>query len=377
MASLEEEQTTEESTDEETHDEKHDDKAWKEAMTATTSNWKMVALLVMAALYLVASIVIYMPTEDWGAGDCLYYAVVVATTVGYGDYLPTTNAMKIATIIFVHFGLSIVVLALGIVQDFIVHVSISRAVHDEVKKGRSGLFDTKQQKTNERIRVAKAVSLYILFVIMGTIFFGWEIKSNDSDFESDAPFLDGLYLTVITLSTVGFGDLSPVSDVGKAIGSIFMLTGIPVFAYAFSMVNDMLYTAPDRPHALRKIRANKFDVDKFVAIEDFVKDMRTNHGVGNYAEQGEGNVSRLEFLAFVLVQNGCCDVDNVTNVMTNFDMLDKTGSGFISKDDVSALSSRSPKSIGQTMKMKMSDADLSADAVESVGDQKQQVITEI
>lgn len=179
---------------------------------------------------------------------------------------------------------------------------------------------------------------------MGTIFFGWEIKSQDIDVASEAPFLDGLYLTVITLSTVGFGDLSPVSDVGKAVGAIIMLTGIPVFGTCFSMVNDMLYSAPESPVVLHKIKANEFDLNKLTAIEDFVEDMRTKYGVGDYAEQGEGNISRLEFLAFILVQNGCCEVDNVTNVMKNFDALDKTGSGFISKDDVSALSNSAPHS---------------------------------
>ena len=33
--------------------------------------------------------------EGWTAGDCLYFAVVIATTVGYGDVLPTTPASKV------------------------------------------------------------------------------------------------------------------------------------------------------------------------------------------------------------------------------------------------------------------------------------------
>jgi len=44
--------------------------------------------------------------------------------------------------------------------------------------------------------------------------------------EKDTTALDGLYWAVTTVTTVGYGDLSPQSDAGRAIAVVVMLTGI-------------------------------------------------------------------------------------------------------------------------------------------------------
>ena len=56
----------------------------------------------------------YVGLEGWGVGDCFYFAVVVATTVGYGDLLPTSPGSKVYTALFI--PLALVVAAYGIGQ---------------------------------------------------------------------------------------------------------------------------------------------------------------------------------------------------------------------------------------------------------------------
>ena len=41
--------------------------------------------------------------------------------------------------------------------------------------------------------------------------------------------VDALYFSIITLSTVGYGDLSPKTDVGKVFTTIYILVGIGLF----------------------------------------------------------------------------------------------------------------------------------------------------
>jgi len=56
---------------------------------------------------------------------------------------------------------------------------------------------------------------------------GYEIIENLS-------FFDSLYMTVITLSTVGFREVKPLSDGGKIFTIILIFTSLGVFAYAIS-----------------------------------------------------------------------------------------------------------------------------------------------
>ena len=57
----------------------------------------------------------------------------------------------------------------------------------------------------------------VLLLIVGTIFYssveGWRI-------------LDSLYFSVTTLVTVGFGDFSPQTDIGKIFTILYIFTGV-------------------------------------------------------------------------------------------------------------------------------------------------------
>ena len=47
-------------------------------------------------------------------------------------------------------------------------------------------------------------------------------------FEEDRPFHDALWWAIVTLTTVGFGDISPTSFGGRVIGVVLMFFGIGV-----------------------------------------------------------------------------------------------------------------------------------------------------
>jgi len=48
----------------------------------------------LAALIMLATVV-YMVVEDWSPLDSLYFSVITAATVGYGDFSPETDMGKI------------------------------------------------------------------------------------------------------------------------------------------------------------------------------------------------------------------------------------------------------------------------------------------
>ena len=75
---------------------------------------------------------------------------------------------------------------------------------------------------NRERRIEKTLLLLLLVVTFGVIGFitieGWS-------------FLDALYMTVITLSTVGYRELYPLSPYGKVFIIVFIVLGVGVFYY--------------------------------------------------------------------------------------------------------------------------------------------------
>ena len=71
-----------------------------------------------------------------------------------------------------------------------------------------------------RERLDRVALVLILLVIFGTLAF--------SLFEKDMGFLDSLWWTVVTITTVGYGDISPATLGGRIVGTGVMLLGIGI-----------------------------------------------------------------------------------------------------------------------------------------------------
>jgi voltage-gated potassium channel Kch len=60
-------------------------------------------------LILLLGTVFYRMAEGWSWLDSLYFSVITLSTVGYGDFNPTTPLSKIFTIAYIFLGISIFV----------------------------------------------------------------------------------------------------------------------------------------------------------------------------------------------------------------------------------------------------------------------------
>lgn len=67
-------------------------------------------------------------------------------------------------------------------------------------------------------------------------YYGWSMETVSAPEVA----LTSMYFAFTSLSTVGFGDLTPRSDLERAIGAFLLLTGVSLFSYIMGSFIDML-----------------------------------------------------------------------------------------------------------------------------------------
>ncbi|MFA6003957.1 MAG: potassium channel protein [Elusimicrobiota bacterium] len=70
------------------------------------------------------------------------------------------------------------------------------------------------------------------------------------------PFFDALYMTVITLATVGYGETHPLGPAGRVFTIFLIMGGIGAMTYAFSAITSMIVEG-DLSAAFRRRRMEK------------------------------------------------------------------------------------------------------------------------
>jgi len=78
------------------------------------------ALPVVAGLLVLTGSLFYWRFEDWTYIEALYFCIVALTTVGFGDYSPTTAGTQIFTIFYILTGFGVLVALLtSVAQQYI------------------------------------------------------------------------------------------------------------------------------------------------------------------------------------------------------------------------------------------------------------------
>ena len=60
-------------------------------------------------------------------------------------------------------------------------------------------------------------------------------------------FFDALWWSTATITTVGYGDLFPITAAGRIVGGITMFVGISTFAIVTAKVAEILVRSPAPP----------------------------------------------------------------------------------------------------------------------------------
>ncbi len=117
-------------------------------------------------------------------------------------------------------------------------------------------------------------TLFLVFVILLLGVAGYMILSDYS-------FVDALYMTVITITTVGFGEVKPFTPEEKIFTVFLILTSISVFGYAVSIFSEYL------------VSGRLFEQFKHKKVEKQIKSLKGHTIVCGYGRNGKQAILKL------------------------------------------------------------------------------------
>ena len=99
---------------------------------------------------------------------------------------------------------------------------------------------------------------------------------------SDYSFVDALYMTVITVTTVGFGEVKPFSPEEKVFTIFLILTSITIFGYAVSAFSEYL------------VSGKLFEHFKHRKVEKQIANLKGHTIVCGYGRNGKQAILKLK-----------------------------------------------------------------------------------
>jgi hypothetical protein len=129
-----------------------------------------------------------------------------------------------------------------------------------------------------------------------------------------------LYYAIITATTVGYGDLAPTTQRGRLLAILLIPIAVAVMGHWISAVATYIMERRQMDNLRRKLLERDLQLTDLTIMD----------------ENGDGQVSPLEFLRFMLVAMNKVDVRTLEQIQSYFAQLDVDGTGTLNKHDIIA-----------------------------------------
>lgn len=97
----------------------------------------------------------------------------------------------------------------------------------------------------------KHLKKYLLALIVLALLLGVWIVPVESGHKINN-LNDGLWWAVTTVTGVGYGDVVPVTGLGRVIGAVLMTVGLILFSFIVALLSSRFMRAEDKYHRLRQ-----------------------------------------------------------------------------------------------------------------------------
>ncbi|KAK6147741.1 hypothetical protein DH2020_018653 [Rehmannia glutinosa] len=255
---------------------------------------------ILLLIYLSLGVVIYSFNREHFSGiethpvvDALYFCIVTMCTIGYGDIAPLTPLTKIFACVFVLVGFGFIdILLSGVVnyvldlQENMILAGIKAAPQNRQQQAqnphfsaRNYIVDVAKGRMRIRLKVSLALGVVVLCIGIGAMILYFVEHLN---------WVDSVYLSVMSVTTVGYGDR------------------------AFKTLEGRLI---DKRH--RKI--TNWVLQRDITVEDLLAADINNNGF----------ISKSEYVIYKLKEMGKIREKDILQICDQFNKLDRNNSGKI------------------------------------------------
>lgn len=241
--------------------------------------------------------------EDWSFVKGLYFATTVATTVGYGDVLPTYRLTQTFVAVYALFCAARVGRVLASAVDGAARVGLKAGSSPDYDK--LDILDAERQGW---VRLRNTGLLACVGFFSGWIFYTLRLGLHP---------IQAAYFVCITASTVGLGDVHPESTCGRLFATGWLILAAVGFTNFLSRYSDWRGLVRRRQD-LNKVVSGKFCQNSFSAMD----------------RDNTGKLEEAEFLGYSLVRIGAAREEEVQYILNRFHEMDRDQSGSLTFEEV-------------------------------------------
>ncbi|PHU13283.1 Two-pore potassium channel 3 [Capsicum chinense] len=292
----------------------------------------------LLVIYLSLGVTVYYFNRDHFSGtestyhivDALYFCIVTMCTIGYGDIAPITPFTKLFACVFVLVGFGFIDILLSGVVNHVLDLQENLILSGSQVQGqgqgqrqlgscdhkRGGfrfgfgfsacmdcIVDVAKGRMRIRLKVGLALGVVLLCIGLGSLVL-YFFEHLDG--------VDSVYLAVMSVTTVGYGDRAFKTLPGRLFASIWLLVSTLAVARAF------LYLAEARIDK-RHRRLTNWVLQREITIDDLLAADINNNGY----------IRKSEYVIYKLKEMGKISEKDVKQICNQFNKLDESNSGKI------------------------------------------------
>lgn len=314
-------------------------KEWMWLREVAMSLCRFVAIL---GGYLCVAILFYAhEEEDWTAVDAIYFGMMTCSTVGYGDISPSEG--------FVNRGFTCGMIFVGIVAVFpVAGGALSPLFNPITLAGRQALERLFPQETVDLdgdgvadYRIPRHPLIYYSKCILPSLLLNLVVQLASAGVFcalEEWDFGSAFYHCIVTGTTVGYGDVTIVTQSGRMWASVHMLIAVAMIAELISTIGSAV---DERRMLLGRVAQLERQLD-----DDLVnKVMASARDLRPAVDHSQG-LTELEYALAMLITLGVVDVARVRPFLKAFRRLDVNNDGLLNGDDLRIMSALSPAQLG-------------------------------
>lgn len=244
--------------------------------------------------------------------ECMYFMSQVITTVGYGDITPAKTRGQVFVGLYVLGALFIISMVVSDVVNQVVESTAKykqklteaketpsdEGVKRTTSKGLSNTVGSLKQMLSTAPQRPSAQNLLVSLAIFGTIDAVWVCFFSLHPDEGKNTF-QAIYMSVITLSSVGFGFFTPVTEEGMIFAAFFFIFGCAALVNVVTQFTELMVKLNEWEKACPKAAKQE--------------------AVTNLEQHADNNqLTDVDFMSFCLSQSKLVEQSQLDRIMEAF-----------------------------------------------------------